>query len=241
MINVVIGTEDNQLIPQKVLEYTIRQHCKGEVDIRACRQSEPRMGGTKFGFVRFHVPSIFNYEGKAIYLDADQIVLTDLQELVDHLEEQFCLALVKDPVGFFGNKPAPPRYETSVMVLNCDKLKHWQPQTLFNNVVPNDSVLQPGQIHYRDFMWLEWMDKSEIQLLEPGWNHFNILKEDTKLIHFSHVASQPWKNPQHPLTEFWAKWLQKAIRAGFVSRWELLSEILNRHIHRYFLKYVFLP
>ena len=239
MIKVVIGTEESQFIPQKVLEFSIRYHTTNEVDIRCVRQIERRLGGTKFGFVRFGVPSMFNYEGKAIYLDADQVVLSDLQLLVDSLDDEHTLALVRDLFGTFGAKPVPKRNETSVMVLNCAKLKAWNPQTLFNNVVPNDVTLEPGKIHYRDFMWLKWMDEEEIQLLDSAWNHFNILREDTKLVHFSHVASQPWKNPQHPLTEFWSHWLVKTIKSGFLKRTELLREIAKRHIHPYFLRYIF--
>lgn len=238
-IRVVIGTEENQYVAQRVLEYSIRCHTSAELDIRCVQQKEQRLGGTKFGFVRFYVPQIFGYEGKAIYLDADQIVLADLQELQDALDEKHLLALVKDPVGMFGEKPVPKRKETSVMVVNCDQLKSWQPQTLFTNVVPNNAELQPGQIHYRDFMWLTWLDEGKIQLLDKAWNHFNILQEDSKLVHFSHVASQPWKNPQHPLTKFWGQWLVKTIHSGFLKRTELLREIVIKHVHPYFLRYLF--
>ncbi|MEC4984355.1 MAG: hypothetical protein SAJ37_04260 [Oscillatoria sp. PMC 1068.18] len=238
MIKIVIGTEKNQYLAQKVLEYSIRSHTSAEVDIRFVTQTQKRVGGTKFGFVRFLVPSIFDYEGTAIYLDADQIVLTDIQELANSLKPESTLALVSNLEGYFGGKPVPQRKETSVMVMNCAKLKHWNPETIFNNVVPNDSSLEPGQIHYRDFMWLKWMDDREIQELEPTWNHFNILREDTKLLHFSHVASQPWKKPDHPLSKFWGQWLRKTIRAGYLKRRELWEAIAERDVHRYYLRYL---
>jgi lipopolysaccharide biosynthesis glycosyltransferase len=237
MIRIVIGTEANQYIPQKVLEYSIRSHTSENLDIRSLQQNQKRVGGTKFGFVRFHVPSIFNYEGKAIYLDADQIVLANLQELVDALDDRYSLALVSDLIGNFGDKPVPKRNETSVMVLNCNKLKSWNPDILFKNVVANDAILEAGQIHYRDFMWLKWMDEREIQMLDSVWNHFNILRQDSKLVHFSHVASQPWKNPQHLLTDFWSEWLVKTLNSGYLKRIELLRAIALKHIHPSFLKY----
>ena len=237
MIKIVIGTELNQYIPQKVLEFSIRQHTNSELDIRCVTQEEKRLGGTKFGFVRFKVPDIFNYEGKAIYLDADQIVLTDIEELNNTLDSQHFLGLVEDLVGYFGDKPVPKRKETSVMVLNCDQLQDWDPKTLFDNVVANDTELQPGQIHYRDFMWLKWLDPEKIQFIDSAWNHFNILQSDTKIIHFSHVASQPWKQPQHPLTEFWSQWLVKTMDSGFLDANELAKAIQNKHVHPYFKKY----
>ena len=237
MINVVIGTEENQFVPQKILEYSIHQHSNSELDIRSITQQENRIGGTKFGFVRFHVPSIFDYQGKAIYLDADQVVLADLQELLDTLDSNHLLGLVENLVGFFGDKPVPKRKETSVMVLNCDQLKDWQPETLFNNVVPNDSVLEPGQIQYRDFMWVKWIDDDKIQQIDSSWNHFNVLRKDTKLVHFSHVASQPWKNPDHPLTEFWSQWLVATLESGFLEVKDLRHAIRKKHLHPYFRKY----
>ena len=238
MVKVVIGTEASQHIPQRVLQYSIEK-CTPGAEVYVRTQTEKRMGGTRFGFVRFHLPSMFGFQGKAIYLDADQIVLSNLNELADVLDENHKLALVCQPEGFFGQQPVPQRLETSVMALNCDQLHDWQPETMFHHVVPNDAPLQSGQIHYRDFMWLTWMDKTEILCIDPAWNHFNILKATTKLVHFSHVSSQPWKNPRHPLTEFWSQWLIQAMAAGHVKRRDLLQAILKRHIHPFFLKFVF--
>lgn len=237
MIKIVIGTEANQYIPQKVLEFSLQEHTNSELNIRSITQQEKRLGGTNFGFVRFNVPHIFNYEGKAIYLDADQIVLTDIAELNNTLDSQHLLGLVEDLVGYFGDKPVPKRKETSVMVLNCDQLQDWDPKTMFDHVVANDAELQPGQIHYRDFMWLKWFDQEKIQFIDSAWNHFNILQQDTKIIHFSHVASQPWKQPQHPLTEFWSQWLVKTIESGLLTTKELAEAIKKKHVHPYFKKY----
>jgi lipopolysaccharide biosynthesis glycosyltransferase len=238
MVRIVIGTEASQYISQRVLQYSIEKHTPdAEIYIRT--QTEKRLGGTKFGFVRFHTPSMFEFEGKAIYLDADQIVLKNLNNLVSLLDEQHHVALVCSPEGYFGQQPVPQRLETSVMVLNCHKLRYWCPNTIFNHIVPNDLPLKEKQIHYRDFMWLTWMDPHKIQCIDPGWNHFNILNSNTKLVHFSHVRSQPWKNPRHPLTNFWVKWLLEAIDAGYIKRRELFHAVLKRHIHPYFIKYMF--
>ena len=122
------------------------------------------------------------------------------------------------------------------MVLNCEKLKDWMPDILFNNVVSNKAELLNGQIHYKNFMKLDWFDQSQIQSIDPAWNHFNIVKKDTKLTHFSHVRSQPWKNPSHPLCDFWHEWLTEAIRNRGVGRFELLLEILKGHVDKRFLR-----
>lgn len=237
-LTVYIGTEDDQLIPQKVLEYSIRRNAKGPVEVRCVKQEMERVGGTNFGFVRFFVPQMNGYQGKAIYLDADQLVFTDIHELADQLDDRHTIALVNEPKGTFGDKPVGQHNQTSVMVLDCAKLRDWNPETMFGHVVPNRAELKPGQIHYRDFMMLTWFDQSKIQPIDPRWNHFNIVEPDSKLTHFSYVRHQPWKNPSHPLTEFWGKWLRDAIRAGAVGRLELLKEIRRGAIHRRFLTYM---
>ena len=237
-LTVYIGTEDDQLIPQKVLEYSIHKNAKTPVKIRAVKQEMERVGGTNFGFVRFLIPKLNNYQGKAIYLDADQLVFTDINELGSVLDSEHSIGLVNQPQGTFGKKIVGQHNQTSVMILDCEKLKSWNPDTMFEQVVPNRTELQSNQIHYRDFMMLSWFDQTQIQPLDPVWNHFNIVEPDSKLTHFSHVRSQPWKNPSHPLTEFWGKWLRDAIRAGAVSRITLIKEVLRGAVHKRFLTYL---
>ncbi len=236
---VYIGTEGDQLIPQKVLEYSIHKNARKPVKVQAVKQQAKRVGGTNFGFVRFFVPQLNNYQGKAVYLDADQLVFTDINDLADLLDDAHSVALVNQPKGTFGNKPVGQHNQTSVMVLDCAKLSDWNPETMFAHVAPNRAELEPGQIHYRDFMMLSWFDQSKIKPIDPHWNHFNIVEPESKLTHFSHVRSQPWKNPSHPLTVFWGEWLKEAIRAGAVGRLTLLKEILRGAIHKKFLAYLF--
>jgi lipopolysaccharide biosynthesis glycosyltransferase len=235
---VYIGTEEDQLIPQKVLEYSIRKNATRPVEVRAVKQEVERVGGTNFGFVRFTVPQLNNYQGKAIYLDADQLVFTEINELADLLDDEHSIALVNQPKGTFGAKPVGQHNQTSVMAMDCAKLRDWNPDTMFQHVVPNRAELAPGQIHYRDFMMLSWFDQNKIQPIDPRWNHFNIVEPDSKLTHFSYVRSQPWRNPSHPLTLFWGQWLREAIRAGAVGRIELLREIWRGAVHKRFLAYL---
>jgi len=61
MLQVAIGTQASQYIAQKVLEYSIRRNTAEEIDLRFLQQHAKRVGGTRFGFVRFEVPKVFNY------------------------------------------------------------------------------------------------------------------------------------------------------------------------------------
>ncbi len=237
-MKIIIGTEDNQYIPQQVLIYSIKQTLSIDAEIVPATQQTARVGGTNFGFVRFEVPALCGYKGRAVYMDADQLVFTDMKDLFDQLDSKHDVACVQEPEGTFGGKTVEKGNQTSVMVLNCERLTDWKPETMFDNVVPNRAEVEPGQILYRDFMKLAFMDESRVQPLDPRWNHFNTVKKDTKLVHFSHVRSQPWKDPQHPLTDFWGEWLVKAMKAGYVSRMRLWKEIRKGHVDKHFMKSV---
>jgi lipopolysaccharide biosynthesis glycosyltransferase len=237
MIRIVIGTQANQYVPQRVLEYTIRKHASAELEIPPTRQTVSRRGGTRFGFVRFCVPAICGYAGRAIYMDADQLVLGDVAELVASLDDEHAVAVVQEPQGTFGGEAVEPRNESSVMVLDCEKLKEWNPDHLFDNVVANGRALRPGQIRYKDFQRLSWYDPAQIQALDPRWNHYNLLLDDTRLVHFSHVREQPWKRPGHPLARFWERWLVEALDAGYLTRGDILRAVARLHLHPHFLRH----
>jgi hypothetical protein len=239
MIQIAIGTQTNQAIGQKVLEYTIRKHTDEALDIRFPKQIARRQGGTKFGFVRFQVPELFGFEGKAIYMDADQLVFADVRELVDSLDSDHAIGIVRKIHGTFAGKPVPERNETSVMVLDCERLSDWKTDTIFENVVPNGANLEPGQIHYRDFMRLAWVDPALIHTIDNCWNHYNVIDERTKLVHFSHVRDQPWKKPSHPYTKEWVRWMLEAKQRGFVKTGDLVKAVGLLHIHPHFARYAF--
>jgi lipopolysaccharide biosynthesis glycosyltransferase len=230
-IRVFVGTEPNQYIAQEVLGDSIRKHASQPVEIHNTFQNIPRVGGTHFGFVRLLVPSLCGYSGKAIYLDADMVVLADIAELWNSLSDDHTIALVKDAEGVVDGKPPKKINHTSVMVMNCEKLRDWNPDTMFNHVVPNKSELKPGEVHYSEFVTLKWFDQDQIQALDPRWNHLNIVRPDTKLVHFTHVTTQPWRRPSHELTSTWLGYLKDAMKRGGVKRSEVIREVFRRHVH----------
>lgn len=237
MIKIVIGTDPSQYVAQRVLEYSIRKHTSAEIEIIAGRQTQKRKGGTRFGFVRFIVPSLCGYQGTGIYMDADQLVLADVVELAAQLQQPHAIGIVRNIEGTFAGEPVAPRNETSVMVLDCARLKDWDPETMFDPVVPNTAEPGPGQIRYKDFIRLAWVDPALIQAIDPRWNHYNMVRDDTRLIHFSHVREQPWKRPQHPMTAQWEEWLHEAMTAGFVHRADIVKAVALGRIHPHFLRH----
>ena len=175
--------------------------------------------------------------GDRFCVDADQVVLSDVVELAGCLQPPHAVGLVRGIEGAFAGKPVAARNETSMMVLDCARLTSWDPATLFDNVVPNKAALQPGQIHYKDFRQLAWLGQGQIQPIDTRWNHCNLVRKDTRLVHYSHVREQPWKRPEHPLTGFWEAWLHKTLVAGYVTRLDVVKSVAGGRIHRHFLRH----
>jgi hypothetical protein len=237
VLNVVIGTQKNQFLAERVLEYSIRKHASREVNVRVMHQDRASPGGTKFGFVRFCVPSVCDFRGRAIYLDADQVMLGDIHELAEQLHAPHAVGIVRKIEGSFGGKPVAERNETSVMVFDCEQLSSWNPEKMFDPVVSNDTQsLEAGQIRYRDFMRLAWFDPTLIEEIDPRWNHYNVVRDDTKLVHFSHVREQPWKRPNHPFSQFWLGWLRETVATGALTKGDVLKSVLRGHAHPHFLR-----
>ncbi len=79
-----------------------------------------------------------------------------------------------------------PFYGTSVMLLDCSKLTHWQWEKQIEEMFNFERDYQP---------WTRLCMEPEdsIGLLEEEWNHLDTLNEKTKLLHNTRRETQPWK------------------------------------------------
>ena len=79
MIKIFVGTsdtEDNWI--EKVLVYSLYRNTSEELDIQFLRPKKfpnwnTRGWGTPFTNFRYAIPELCNFEGKAIYMDCDQM------------------------------------------------------------------------------------------------------------------------------------------------------------------------
>lgn len=232
-IRVSIGTEPKQYIPSEVLKSSILRRSSRPVEFtESCCDGvwHPVTGdapktkrGTAFSDWRWFVPSVYQHAGRAIYLDADQVVLSDIAELWDSLPHTKWIAAVRNAEGFFGKKvPEKRKWQTSVMVMNCCECT-WHPGLLINTV-------NRGEIKYADYMQAKWIDDECLHELDPAWNHFGICNERTRLLHWSHVATQPYRNPQHPTANIFRQELLASVDAGHVQRDRITEEVSRGHL-----------
>ena len=233
IIRVSIGTEPMQHIPCEVLKASILRRTNRPVEFsqswdkangwHPAMKELPRLKGTKFSRWRWLVPALYANRGKAIYLDADQVVLSDIGELWDALRPGYAFAAVKNAQGIFGKKqPEPGAIQSSVMVMDCERCD-WTALKFCNKVAR-------GEMDYRDLMQAKWLQDADIQELDPAWNHFGIRNTGTKLLHWSHVASQPYRKAQHPTAPIFREELHEGIKAGLVNRGDVFEAIGQGHL-----------
>lgn len=209
-IRVCVGTEPKMRIPFLVLKHSILSRTDEDVQFFDMSEDDfafPIEGKTGFSFRRWVIPEAIGYKGRAIYLDADQIVLTDIKELWEKPDQ--------DPfpgnVVWCAKKRVPM---LSVMVLDCEAAadsRWWNHNYLA-------SQIRKGEWSKQEVMRGNRMDPKP-RTFEYAWNHIDHFEAGvTKLLHFSDLKRQPWFQPEHPLQKHWEIELQAAIDAGAVTQ-----------------------
>ena len=142
--------------------------------------------------LRFAVPSLRQYQGRAVLMDPDIFAVGDINELLDADMGQ--ASLLARRMAADGRRPL--HYASSVMLLDCARLTHWNADADFQKTFD-------GTVDYRDWMWLLTQPEGSIGTFGDEWNDFDHLDHNTKLLHNTHRRTQPWKT---------------GLRADFTSR-----------------------
>lgn len=229
-IRVFIGTEPKTEIARKVLECSIVRRTQAKVEFT------PMIGpgweypidaikvGTGFSLRRWMIPAACGWQGKAIYLDADQVVFGDIAELWTADRNFPAPAGTSAWLTYQPDKcSASPWPQTSVMLVDCAAAKKqwgWHIDKVLEHLSGK------AKAAYHDFMHGTWM-APQPQKIPVGWNHLNVFDKHTKLLHYTKEPEQPWYRPEHPLARHWKLELTAAINGGYVTR-EMLEEALAK-------------
>ena len=201
---VFIHTNDRQLLGARISAYSYRRNARkpGSFDVRILRiEDYPRLtreGQTilrdghvrdwdpddlqSFTPLRFAPPQEMGFEGRAVITDPDIFGVGDVGELFDRDLQGKAIWAVPRP----GHNNQPDYIATSVMLLDCARLIHWQ----FDKELDD---LFAHKFDYIDWIELKREDRSNIGHLEPEWNDFDRLTPRTKLLHTTKRRTQPWK------------------------------------------------
>lgn len=132
--------------------------------------------------LRFAPPSLMRFQGKAVVTDPDCFGVGDVADLFDRDMAGKAIMAVPRP----GHNKRNDYIATSVMLLDCTKLKHWD----FDQELDD---LFAHRFDYIDWIELKREDPATIGFLEPEWNHFDQLTPGTKILHTTKRRTQPWK------------------------------------------------
>jgi len=132
--------------------------------------------------VRFAPPSEMKFSGRAVVTDPDCFAVGDVAELFRRDMGGRAIMAVPRP----GHNGREDFIASSVMLLDCARLRHWD----FDQDL---DALFAQRFDYGDWVELRREDPATIGMLEPGWNSFDRLDANTKILHTTKRRTQPWK------------------------------------------------
>jgi len=231
-MRVFCGTDESQDVATRVLEFSIQKHASGPVEFFGMRdvalpvpKEEKNRQRTPFSFQRFCIPKLAGFRGRALYLDADMQVFGDLAELwrIPFGEQKvLCTTQSEAPAHWKGHSFFTPGRQFSVMLLDCARLD-WDIETIVRR-------MDAGEFDYKQLLHDCCLVKpDEIADRVPSeWNHLDHYVSPaeasersvaaTKLVHYTVVSTQPWKNDRHQLVPLWMRCFAEAVQAGAVER-----------------------
>ena len=208
-----------------MLEFSIREHTQLPIEVSYLYESgieipvpknidnRPR---TPFSFQRFLIPQICNYRGRAIYLDADMQVFSDIAKL---WQLPFAGCDLQAARGTGDDR----RDQFSVMLLNCEQL-NWDIREIVTE-------LDSGNLDYHGLMYEMKVAKKIGKDVPPCWNSLESFdSETTSLLHYTDMNTQPWISLDNPLEHLWIECLRRAISNAFIDMDEIADEVKARHI-----------
>ncbi len=225
-VRVFVGATEAEMLPVKVLEYSIRKHASMSVEVFPLHRSKiaiplPRdpqqQPRTPFSFQRFLIPALTEYRGRAIYLDSDMQVFKDIRPLWAVPLKGADLLTVSEP------ERSGRRSQFSVMVLNCEAL-HWD----IGEIVRR---LDEGRLKYEELVYQMSLAKNIRADIIPAWNALERFSaRETALLHYTDMNTQPWVSRDNPLGYLWTGDLIEAIAAGAVTIDFVKQEVITGHV-----------
>ena len=192
MIPIFIGYDSKVKIAYHVLTESILRNSSTPVTISPInlsnlkniytRKQDP-LASTEFSFSRFLVPHLMNYNGWAIFMDSDMVMLSDITELWNLRNEDYAIQVCKHDYipkskhKFLGNNQTifAKKNWSSLMLMNCSKCK-----TLTPEYVNTRSGLELHQF--------KWLDENLIGSIPLEWNWLvgeYPYKKDVHNVHFT--------------------------------------------------------
>jgi hypothetical protein len=175
-LRVFIGHDPHEIVAYNVLSHSINRRASRPVSITPLmlsqlgdlmwRERNP-LQSTEFSFSRFLTPYLAGYEGWAMFMDCDMLMLDDVANLFDLCDDRYAVMCVKhhhvpeEEIKFLG--AVQTKFEkknwSSVLMFNCAKCTALTP----------DYVNTASGLELHQFKWLE--SEELIGEIPHRWNH----------------------------------------------------------------------
>lgn len=176
MVRVFVGYDPREAVAFSVLEHSIHRRASRPVTVAPIMLSQldglmwrdrNPLQSTDFSFSRFLTPYLCGFEGWAVFMDCDMLVLDDIAALWDLRDDRYAVMCVhhnhvpEEEIKFLGQTQS--RYEkknwSSVMLMNCARCTALTPE-----YVNTASGLELHRFH--------WLDGDHlIGQIPHRWNH----------------------------------------------------------------------
>ncbi|MDA8553790.1 hypothetical protein N9K98_01095 [Luminiphilus sp.] len=222
---VFIGYDERQAVSYTALQHSILETASLPVSVTPLILNTlpiTRRGLTPFTFSRFLVPWLCNYQGHALFLDADMFLVSDICEMTQYFNDDHAISVVRSIAQF---------EQSSVM--------------LFNNAHPKNKTLTPDFIQNtaENMHGLCWLDEADIGEMDGKWNQLVGYQECQGVTGNLHFTMGVPAFPETSTSEFGQVWTDCAKRAiGVTKSW---GEIMGPSVHsvqingQHFPKYVY--
>lgn len=202
-MKVFIGVDSRQYLSYNVCRFSIERRASKPVQIMPLRldwMPIKRRGLTDFSFSRYLVPYLCGYEGEALFMDPDMLVLDDIHKLSELAGDE-AVSVVKNT----------KRFEwSSLMYFRNSQCRQLTPE-LIESGAP------------QSFSWAP-----SVGALPSQWNHlvgYDAPRDDAKIVHYT-MGIPCW--PETSNCEYSHEWKKEANQAmGSVSWQELMGNSVH--------------
>ena len=219
------------MVASDVAAHSIRRRTKHKVDIEFLNHRELRRAGkfarpwlvdgptgnwtdlidgkpfsTEFSHTRFLVPHLMNYQGWALFMDADMIFLSDVKKLFEMVDDKYALMCVKHN-HIVKNESVKMDGRAQLMY----RRKNWSSFVLWNCGHPMNRQITVEKVNFMkgsDLHAFSWLPDEVIGSLPYSYNYISgssphLAPDDIDMLHYTDGG--PWfvDYTQVPLGELW--------------------------------------
>lgn len=199
-LQIFIGYDHRQPVSFQVLVQSIISKSSKPVSITPIIITQlpyKRTGLTPFTFSRFLTPWLCDFQGWALFIDIDIILMDDIAKLFELADDRYVVQVSKNRIT----------YEwASVMLFNCEK----------NRILTPEYCETANGLHT-----ISWCNPDEVGDIPNEWNHlvgYDKPRKDAKLVHYTQGVpcfnetidsewSEEWHNT-HRYVNFAHPWIE---------------------------------